>query len=315
LPFGPAIRRALSSAACLALVACALGSVTRPARADVVPPHDRVIIVVMENKSYDVARIQPYTMSLQAQGATFARSFATSHPSQPNYLSLFAGWDINVTSDACPAPGSPYSLENLGHALEAQGKTWRAYSENLAVVGSTACSYDGSASTGLYVRKHAPWTYFNNVDHTNERPYSDLAADIAANTLPNLVYVIPNNCHNSHNSTTAGCSTANADTWLSTALPPLIGALGPNGLLILTWDEDDNASGNHILTVFVGPKVQPGFVSNISVSHLSVVRTISDAFGLASFNQAAVASPILDVWITPVPSRPTSWGLIKATYR
>jgi len=315
LPFGPAIRRALWSAACLALVACALGSVTRPVRADVVPPHDRVIIVVMENKSYDVARIQPYTMSLQAQGATFARSFATSHPSQPNYLSLFAGWDINVTSDACPAPGSPYSLENLGHALEAQGKTWRAYSENLAVVGSTACSYDGSASTGLYVRKHAPWTYFNNVDHTNERPYSDLAADIAANTLPNLVYVIPNNCHNTHNSTTPGCNTAAGDVWLSTNLPPLIGALGPNGLLILTWDEDDNGSGNHILTVFVGPKVQPGFVSNISVSHLSVVRTISDAFGLASFNQAAVASPILDVWITPVPSHPTSWGLIKSTYR
>jgi phosphatidylinositol-3-phosphatase len=308
----PVIRRALWIAACALLAQGAFGT---PARADGVPALDRVIIVVMENKSYDVARIQAYTTTLQAQGATFARSFATSHPSQPNYLSLFAGWDINVVSDACPAPGSPYSLENLGHALESSGRTWKAYSENLAVAGSTACSYDGTASTGLYVRKHEPWTYFNNVNHANERPYSELAADIAANTLPNLVYVIPNNCHNTHNSSTPGCNTAAGDLWLSTALPPLIGALGPNGLLILTWDEDDSASGNHILTIFLGPKVVPGFVSNVSVSHYSVVRTISDAFGLAPFNQAAVASPITDVWLQPTPAGTRSWGSIKAIYR
>jgi hypothetical protein len=315
LLLAPVIRRALWNVACALVVACGVGSIPGSARADVVPAHDRVIVVVMENKSYDVARIQPYTMSLQAQGARFSNSFATSHPSQPNYFSLFAGWDLSVSSDACPAPGSPYSYENLGHALEAQGRTWRAYSENLAAVGSTACSYDGTASTGLYVRKHEPWTYFSNLNHTNERPYSDLAADIAANALPNLVYVIPNNCHNTHNSSTPGCSTADGDTWLSNNLPPLIAALGPNGLLILTWDEDDSASGNHILTVFVGPKVQPGFVSNIPVSHYTMMRTISDAFGLAPFNQARFETPITNVWITPVPSRPTSWGLIKATYR
>lgn len=284
-------------------------------RAAGVPAHDRVVIVVMENKSYDVARTQPYTMSLMAQGATFARSFGVAHPSQPNYLALFAGWDINVTSDACPAPGSPYSLENLGHACEASGKSWRAYSENLPAPGATGCSYDGNISTGLYTRKHDPWTHFNNVNHLNERPYSDLAADLAGGTLPNLVYVIPNNCHNSHNSSTPGCGVFDGDQWLAANLPPMIAALGPNGLLILTWDEDDSVSGNHILTVFVGPKVLVGAVSNVSVSHYTMVRTISEAMGLPVFGQALYANPITDVWQVPVPTRATSWGSIKAVYR
>jgi hypothetical protein len=288
---------------------------TSPARAAGVPAHDRVVIVVMENKSYGVASSQPYTQTLMAQGATFARSFAVTHPSQPNYIALFAASTLGVTSDVCPAPGSPFSAENLGHACEAAGKTWRAYSENLPVAGGTACSYDGNASTGLYTRKHDPWTYFTNVDHLNERPYGDLAIDLAANTLPNLVYIIPNNCHNSHNSSTPGCTALDADTWLSQNLPAVIGALGPNGLLILTWDEDDSASGNHILTVFVGPHVQQGVVSNISVSHYTMLRTICDAMGLTPFAQGVFETPITYVWQDPVPAQPSSWGLIKATYR
>ena len=90
-----------------------------------VPAHDRVVILIMENKGYDIASAQPYTQSLMAQGATFFRSFAVVHPSQPNYFALFAGSTLGVNSDACPAPGSPFSAENMGHAMEAAGKTCR----------------------------------------------------------------------------------------------------------------------------------------------------------------------------------------------
>ncbi len=285
-----------------------------PARS-AVPAHDRVVIVVMENKSYDVARAQPYTQTLMAQGATFARSFAVAHPSQPNYFGLFSVSTLGVTTNACPVPGSPFSAENMGHACEAAGKTWRAYSENLPSAGATGCSYDGDASTGLYTRKHEPWTYFSNLNHQNERPYGDLAADMAANSLPNLVYIIPNNCHNTHNSSTPGCNVAGGDTWLSQNLPAVINALGPNGLLILTWDEDDSASGNHILTVFVGPHVRQGVVSNVSVSHYTVMRTVCEALGLPVFAQGAFETSIADVWLEPVPAHNSSWGLVKATYR
>lgn len=285
------------------------------AHAAVVPPHDRVIVVVMENKSYNQVRTQPYTMSLMSVGATFTNSFGTTHPSQPDYLSLWAGSTLGVTNNNCPAPGAPFAAENLGHACEVAGISWRAYSENLAVAGSTACSFDGSASSGLYTRKHAPWTQFANLNHANERPYTDLANDIANNTLPRLVYVVPNNCHNSHNSSTLGCGVPDADAWLGANLPTMINALGPKGLLVLTWDEDDNVSLNHILTVFVGPQVVSGAVSAQTINHHTVVRTICEALGLTPFALAGSEASIGNVWKLPVPTATHSWSQVKAIYR
>ena len=280
-----------------------------------VPALNRVVVVIMENKSYDQVRTQPYTMSLMAGGATLTNSYGTSRPSQPNYFSLWAGSTLGVTVNNCAPPGTPFTDENLGHACEVAGKTWRAYSENLAFVGSTTCSYDGSASSGLYTRKHAPWTNFINIDHTRERPYSDLAGDIAAGTVPNLVFIVPNNCHNSHNSTTSGCGVPNADAWLAANMPAVLGALGPNGVLILTWDEDDGVSGNHVLTVLKGAKVIPGATSAQLVNHHTVVRTITQALGLPSFGLAAGETPIDGIWVNAVATRPESWGRLKLLYR
>jgi hypothetical protein len=299
-----------------ALATLALGLVPAAARpvSAAVPHHDHIAVVILENKTYAQAIAQPYTASLAALGAKFTNSVAITYPSQPNYLALWFGHTLGFTTDNCPLT-SPVSFENLGHACEAAGLTWRAYSENLAVVGSTACSYDGSASTGLYTRKHDPWTYSANVDHTRERPYTDLALDIAGGTLPNLSFVIPNNCHNSHNSTTPGCTIADADNWLSVNLPPLMAALGPTGLLILTWDENDNSAGNQILTVFKGPLVIPGAVSSQPINHYSVVRTICEAFGITPFNIAADMATVDGVWVQTVKTAPPSWGRIKTLYR
>ena len=285
-----------------------------PALAAGVPAHDHVIVVVMENKSYDQVATLPYATVLRASGATLTNSFGAAHPSQPNYFALWAGNTL-VTNDNCPAPGSPYPYNNLGLACQNAGKTWRAYSENLGVVGGTACSYDGTASTGLYTRKHDPWTYFNNITHTNERPYTDLATDIANNALPNLAFVIPNNCHNSHNSTTAGCTVNDADTWLSQNLPAMIAAAGPTGLVILTWDEDDSASQNHILTVFAGGLVIPGSTTNQTVNHYTVLRTVCEALGLPAVGAAFSELPITGIWLDPTPTVRRSWGRVKTLYR
>lgn len=296
-------------------LAAVLLAAAAPAARAAAPALDHVVVVVMENKSFNQVATQPYTASLRANGVTFTQSFAVAHPSQPNYIALWAGSLLGVTNNNCPPAGSPFSAENLGHAVEAAGKTWKAYSENLAVAGSSACSFDGDAASGLYTRKHEPWTQFSNLNHLNERPYTDLAADLAANNLPHLAFVIPNNCHNSHNSSTLGCSVPDADTWLSLNLPPILNKLGPNGLLVLTWDEDDNVSNNKILTVFAGPRVIPGMTSTQVITHYTLVRTICEALGLTPFAGAAGEQSINNVWATPVPTARSSWGRVKAFYR
>src|SRR5207244_1096349 len=112
--------------------------------------------------------------------------------------------------------------------------------------GSPVCK------AGNYASKHAPWTSFGNADSLNERAYPDLAADIANGTLPNLAFVVPNQCDDMHS-----CSIATGDAWLATNVPAMLGAVGPKGMLVLTWDEDDDSDNNHILTVFAGAPVKP----------------------------------------------------------
>ena len=281
-----------------------------------VPAAEHVIVVIMENRSFSQVRSQPYTASLMSAGAWIPGASAIGYPSQPNYLALWSGSTQGVTSDLCPAPGSPFNTPNLGQAIEAAGKTWRSYSENLAVAGATDCSFDGDAVSGLYTRKHSPWSYFANVNHSNERPYSDLAADLAAGSLPNLTVVVPNNCHNTHDFyLDPTCSVPQGDAWLAANVPPLIQALGPNDFLVLTWDEDDHNAGNNILTVFAGPAIQPATISSQYCTHYTVLRTIADALGVPAPGQAATTYPLSGIWNALTPTRQSSWGRLKMLYR
>jgi phosphatidylinositol-3-phosphatase len=262
-----------------------------------VPSADHVLVVIMENHAYDTVRVLPYTASLIAASSSFAYSYAITHPSQPNYLALWGASTMGVINDNCPSPGSPYSTENLGHACEAAGLAWKAYSEGLPAVGSTVCNY-GSPS---YARRHAPWTDWSNLTHSNEVPFTQFAQDTAAGKLPTLAYVVPNNCDNTHD-----CPPATGDNWLAANLPGMIRAVGPNGLVILTWDEDDGSHGNHILTVFAGPSVRPGYISNRTINHYTLVRTICAALDLPAFGEAATDSAVTDVWTAQSTAAPPS---------
>ena len=265
------------------------------ARTSAVPRLEHVVVVVMENKAYDQVRTQPYTLdSLIRRGSSFSNSYAITHPSQPNYLNLWAGSALGVTDNSCPAYGSPFGAENLGHACEAAGLRWRAYSENLPATGSPACF--SSEGSGLYTRKHEPWTQFSNLDHANERVYSDLAIDIANDSLPDLAFVVPNNCHNTHD-----CSVPTGDAWLSDNVPAMLEVVGPLGVVIVTWDEDDYSGDNHILTVFRGAPVDTDYVSPRVINHHTLLRTIGDALGLVPFGGAAAESAITDIWVPQDP--------------
>jgi len=291
----------------LTLILALLG-VAGPSAAQVseVPPLQHIIVVIMENHAYGQVRTLPYTSSLIAAGSSFSSSYGVTHPSLPNYIALWSGGVQGVTNDNCPAPGSPFSVENLGHACEAAGLTWRAYSEDLPAPGSTVCTASGSN----YARKHAPWTYFTNLDHQNERPYTDLALDLAQGTLPNLAFVVPNQCNDQHS-----CALSVGDAWLSNNIPAMLHGVGPRGAVILTYDEDDGSAGNRILTCFAGDPVRVNYLSPTVIDHYTLLRTICDALGLAPFGAAVGETPITDVWKKPTAVVDGTWGAVKASYR
>ena len=276
--------RALPGILTLLLIAAS----ARPAASAVVPL-DHIIVVIMENKNYNQVRTAPYTASVIAGGAELTNSFAVAHPSQPNYLVLWGGSTQGVFNDVCPPAGSPFTTENFGHALEAAGKTWKSYSEDLPEPASSVCS------SGLYLRRHCPWTCWSNLNHYNERPYSDLIFDITFNTLPNLAFVIPNNCNNTHNS---GCTVTTGDNWLANNMPAMINGVGPNGCVVLTWDEDDGSLGNHILTVFTGQRVKHGYKETTAYNHYDFGKTLCLALGITPFSGfgAGTTNSIDNIW-------------------
>jgi phosphatidylinositol-3-phosphatase len=255
--------------------------------ADAIPQPAHVVIVVEENRSEGNiigSKSTPFINALAANGANMAQSFAETHPSEPNYLALFAGSTFGVTNDACPVNGG--NTPNLASELLAAGYTFIGYAEGLPAVGSTACS------AGKYARKHVPWANFANVPPANSQPFSAFPMGNYAN-LPTVSFVIPNNDDNMHDG-----SVAQGDAWLSRQLSGYANwAVANNSLLIVTWDEDDGGPRNQIPTVIYGAHVQPG-TYNEPISHYSVLSTLEQMYGLPKTGNAANAAPIASIWGT-----------------
>jgi hypothetical protein len=250
------------------------------------PSPAHVVIVVEENHSSSAVmgnKSAPYMNSLAANGALMTQSYAVTHPSEPNYLALFAGSTFELASDACPVNAG--AAPNLGSELLAAGYTFSGFSEDLPSVGATACS------SGKYARKHAPWVNFTNVPPATSVPFSAFNARSDYASLPTVSFVIPNLDNDMHDGTIA-----QADSWLSTNLASYANwAKANNSLLIVTWDEDDNGANNQIPTIFYGAHVQTGTYSE-PVSHYNVLSTVEQMYGLNKTGLAANAPAVGDIW-------------------
>ena len=250
-----------------------------------IPQPSHVVIVVEENKSEGRIignKSAPFITALAAGGANMTQSFAETHPSEPNYLAMFAGNTFGVTKDQCPINGG--AAPNLGSELLAAGYTFVGFSEGLPAVGSPVCS------AGKYARKHVPWANFSNVPAANSLPYSAFPAGNYAN-LPTVSFVIPNNDDNMHDG-----PIAQADSWLSSQLSGYANwAVANNSLLILTFDEDDNSSRNQIPTVIYGAHVRPGSY-NEQINHYNLLSTVEQMYGLPKTGNAVNAAPIATIW-------------------
>jgi acid phosphatase len=247
------------------------------------PRPDHIVVVVMENRSYsDIISnpSAPYINALARSGALFTRSFAVSHPSEPNYLALFSGSAHHLADDSCPhAYGGP----NLAASVIAAGGTFTGYAESLPHAGYRGCQ------AGHYARKHAPWVNFSSVPPRENQPFSAFPRDLAA--LPTLSFVAPNLDDDMHDGTIA-----RGDQWLHRHLGRYAKwARTHNSLLVLTWDEDDRSQGNRIPTVIAGAHVTSGRYSE-RVTHYRLLRTLEYGLGLAPIGVSAQTTPVQDIW-------------------
>ena len=141
------------------------------------------------------------------------------------------------------------------------------------------------------MRKHNSWVDFTNVPAGSNVTYASFPAASGYASLPTVSFVTPDMCDDMHD-----CAIATGDGWLQSNLDAYAQwAKSNNSLLVVTFDEDNSLSLNHIYTAFVGQGVVPGTYSE-KITHYTVLRTIESAYGLSAIGGAASVSPITDVW-------------------
>jgi len=289
---------------CQSVVAAPLddGAARRPDALDTLPRPDHVVIVIEENKAYQQimgSPAAPYINRLAREGALFTQSFAVTHPSQPNYLALFAGATLGIDDDRCLA-----SLrgENLASELQRRGLSYATYSESLPAAGFTGCRM------GHYARKHNPAVNWQDVNLTPDvnQPFSAFPLDYSK--LPTVSIVVPNQLNDMHDGAPLEAIRRGND-WLDNHLDAYVRwAARHNSLLILTWDEDDGSSDNHIVTLFVGPMVKRGAYS-ARIDHYTVLRTIIDMYDLQPLGATTRKTAIHHIWAPErLPDRSASPG-------
>jgi phospholipase C len=263
-------------------------------RTATVPRFSHIVVIAIENKEFeDVVgkRRMPNFNRWATRYALLTQYYAVSHPSLPNYLALVSGQTFGVRGDCTDCFVDGPCLPDL---LEAAGRSWKAYLEDLPVAG-----FLGTFS-GRYAMKHNPFAYFQSIRRDAARrarsvvPLRELAADLSRNALPDYAFIMPDMCNSSHD-----CDIDVTDAWLGKIVNEIMRspAFGADGLIVLTFDEGTTvrsccgspplARGGRIATVLISDFVKPGYRDGTPYSHYSLLKTILTSWGLGDLGRTS----------------------------
>jgi hypothetical protein len=239
-------------------------NVRTPAAASATSPAApvRVVVIVMENRDYSSVIGLPYIRSIATAATALTDYHAAGHPSLPNYLALTSGTTWGISDDGYHV----LPQQDLGDQLTSAGVPWRAYMEG---VGS-----DCRVSTGRYAVRHDPFAYYGGRCPASVVPLGDLAPDLAGASPPRFMWITPDLCHDMHD-----CSSSVGDAWLSRTVPSILSSPAmSNGVVFVTWDENEGGGSNQVLTLVLGAR-RPRSPSAPS-AHAALLATVEDLLGL-----------------------------------
>lgn len=269
-------RLQLVLSACAVVAVSTSGCSSAPAL-KAAPRH--VFVIVMENKAPEEALSGEFTASLASTNGEAGNYSAVSHPSVPNYLALTSGQTWGVTDDSYHV----LPKQDIGDELTNAGVSWRAYMEGLTGGGclDSPVPYDPG---------HNPFAFYGGRCPDNVVPLTSLASDLNGNT-PLFSWISPDMCHDEHS-----CDVSAGDDWLRQTVGMIkqSKAWAANGVLFITWDEDDGSADNRVLTLVVTPH-QGHRVSNQPYNHYSLLASVEDLLGVARLGQAASAKAMTDL--------------------
>jgi phospholipase C len=263
-----------------------------------------VFVIMMENTAFKglIGNANAPWINSAASAHGLATSyFGVTHPSQPNYVAATAGIQ-GADSDA----DETLSVPNIVDQLESNGKTWKAYMQSLSLC---VTKLDHACGNQLYERKHNSFVSFADVQSSPARmanivDLSQLNSDLAAGTVPDYVWISPDQCNDMHGRggpASDACSFSHVQGLISTGdafLSSTVSAITSssawtgNSAIFITWDETDFPfvdvsgccdavpGGGHVVTLVISHSDHAARTSNVSYNHYSLLRTIQDGWHL-----------------------------------
>ena len=248
----------------------------------------------------------PYLTSLAQSDGFNTHYTGVGHPSEPNYVALFGGSKFGYTSDGYCC--FQLSSSNLVDRLEAAGLTWKAFAEDAS--GSGTCSF-----TPPRAGDHYPLIDFSDMKTsarcgnmlTTTSPLDpEFLAAINSATLPNYVWLTPNDSDNMHSS-----SITIGDSYLAALVPLILSSrmfTTQKAALFIVFDEGNdfcptgNSSSDCVVAEWSGPAVKRAYNSTTSYNHYSYLSTLEANWNLASLTaNDASAPPMTEFFGTSPP--------------
>ncbi|HEX5397769.1 MAG TPA: alkaline phosphatase family protein [Verrucomicrobiae bacterium] len=283
---------------------------TSTTRAETLPAVQTVFVVVLENHNWADFKGNadaPFLNNTLLPMASYCGQYHNPpqlHPSEPNYLWLEAGTNFGILDDNGPSANHQNTTNHLTAQLRRAGISWKSYQEDIAGNVVPLVPVNG------YVPRHDPFVFFDDVTGTNNpydaygiahlRPYSELAGDLASNSVARYNFITPDLCNDGHNSCAPQYDPIRqTDDWLAREIPKIIdsAAYSNNGALFITWDESETGDAP-IGLILLSPLARGGGYSNdIYYTHSSLLRTLQKIFGVSPWlGDAANATDLSDLF-------------------
>jgi hypothetical protein len=268
------------------------------------PAIKTVFVILFENKNWWQVKgsgSAPYINSVVLPQASYAENYNNPpglHPSEGNYIYMEAGDNLGVTNDNPPAQNHQSTTNHLVSMLDAKGVSWRSYQEDIP---GDRCPL---TDVNKYAPKHNPFVYFDDQTGNNNpldarciahnRPYTELARDLADNTTARYNFITPNLCHDMHDF----CSwdpVRQGDDWLKSELPKIMAsrAYQDGGMIVIAFDEAWLFDGPIPFIVLSPLAKGGGYHNNVAYNHGSLVRTLQDIFQVQPYLRKAATAPDL----------------------
>jgi len=286
-----------------------------------------VFVILMENHNWvDIkgSPNAPYINNTLLPMASYCDQYYNPpglHPSEPNYLWLEAGTNFGILNDNPPSSNHQSTTSHFVTQLKNAGISWKTYQED---IDGLSCPVTDSYP---YAVRHNPFAFFDDVTGSSSppctsvmRPLSELATDLASNTVAHYNFITPNVCSDMHDSCAPTSNPVKqGDNWLAQYVPIILNstAYQNNGLIIITWDEGENGVDGPIGMIVLSPFAKgSGYHSATRYAHSATLRTLQKIFGRAPLLGGAANAPDLsdlfvngaiptaDFPLSPQPSPP-----------